>query len=153
MILIDHRTCTLAMLLIFQILIQVNLSAAIEKTLSYKLEEARTAIQLRIVKALREYRNLYAVQHRVGSRMIYPESLKFLPLYGLALCKSTPLRGGYADAQLDERCAAGYTMMALPVKNLLKLLYPNLIRIDEYLSKVTNFLEFYVLNGAWILRV
>ncbi|PIN24788.1 Vesicle coat complex COPII, subunit SEC24/subunit SFB2 [Handroanthus impetiginosus] len=106
---------------------------AIEKSLSYKLEDARNAVQLRIVKALREYRNLYAVQHRLSGRMIYPESLKFLPLYGLALCKSTPLRGGYADAQLDERCAAGYTMMALPVKNLLKLLYPHLIRLDDSL--------------------
>lgn len=74
--------------------------------------------------------------------MIYPESLKFLPLYALALCKSTPLRGGYADAQLDERCAAGYTMMTLPVKRLLKLLYPSLIRIDEYLLKVRNFFWF-----------
>lgn len=110
--------------------------SAIEKTLTSKLEEARNSIQLRIVKALREYRNLHAVQHRVAGRMIYPESLKYLPLYGLALCKSTALRGGYADAQLDERCAAGYTMMALPVKRLLKLLYPKLIRIDEYLLKV-----------------
>ena len=73
--------------------------------------------------------------------MIYPESLKFLPLYALALIKSTPLRGGYADAQLDERCAAGYTMMTLPVKRLLKLLYPSLIRIDEYLLKVNEFLS------------
>ena len=68
--------------------------------------------------------------------MIYPESLKFLPLYGLALCKSIPLRGGYADAVLDERCALGLAMMILPVKNLLKLLYPSLIRLDEYLLKV-----------------
>ncbi|KAL3827996.1 hypothetical protein ACJIZ3_016798 [Penstemon smallii] len=112
---------------------------AIEKTLSYKLEDARSAVQLRIVKALREYRNLYSVQHRLSGRMIYPESLKFLPLYGLALCKSIPLRGGYADAQLDERCAAGYTMMALPVKKLLKLLYPSLVRVDD--SLVNNSLQ------------
>ncbi|KAI8522967.1 hypothetical protein RHMOL_Rhmol13G0038400 [Rhododendron molle] len=108
---------------------------AIEKTLSYKLEEARNSIQQRIIKALKEYRNLYAVQHRLVGRMIYPESLKFLPLYGLALCKSIPLRGGYPDAQLDEPCAAGHTMMALPVKNLLQWLYPNLVRIDEFLVK------------------
>ncbi|TYI85340.1 hypothetical protein E1A91_D05G433800v1 [Gossypium mustelinum] len=108
---------------------------AIEKTLTSKLEDARNSLQQRIVKALREYRNLYAVQHRLGARMIYPESLKFLCLYGLALSKSVPLKGGYADAQLDERCAAGFTMMALPVKKLLKLLYPSLIRIDEYLLK------------------
>ncbi|KAG8502820.1 hypothetical protein CXB51_000464 [Gossypium anomalum] len=108
---------------------------AIEKTLTNKLEDARNSLQLRIVKALREYRNLYAVQHQLGARMIYPESLKFLCLYGLALSKSVPLKGGYADAQLDERCAAGFTMMALPVKKLLKLLYPSLIRIDEFLLK------------------
>ncbi|KAG8389294.1 hypothetical protein BUALT_Bualt02G0213900 [Buddleja alternifolia] len=112
---------------------------AIEKTLSSKLEDARNAVQLRIVKALREYRNLYAVQHRLSGRLIYPESLKFLPLYGLALCKSTALRGGYADALLDERCAAGYTMMALPVKSLLKLLYPNLVRVDDSLVKTDEF--------------
>ncbi|KAK6141575.1 hypothetical protein DH2020_024676 [Rehmannia glutinosa] len=112
---------------------------SLEETLltTQTLEDARHAIQLRIVKALREYRNLYAVQHRLSGRMIYPESLKFLPLYGLALCKSTPLRGGYADAQLDERCAAAYTMMALPVKNLLKLLYPNLVRLDDCLLKIS----------------
>ncbi|GAV86840.1 Gelsolin domain-containing protein/zf-Sec23_Sec24 domain-containing protein/Sec23_trunk domain-containing protein/Sec23_helical domain-containing protein/Sec23_BS domain-containing protein [Cephalotus follicularis] len=111
---------------------------AIEKTLSSKLEDARNALQLRMVKALKEYRNLYAVQHRLGARMIYPESLKFLVLYGLALCKSIPLRGGYADSQLDERCAAGYTMMSLPVKKLLNLLYPSLIRVDEYLLKPSS---------------
>ncbi|KAI3984782.1 hypothetical protein MKX01_039399 [Papaver californicum] len=108
---------------------------AIEKALSYKLEDARHSVQLKIVKALREYRNLYAVQHRLGVKMIYPESLKLLPLYGLALCKSVPLRGGFGDAQLDERSAAGYTMMTLPTSRLLKLLYPNLIRIDEHLAK------------------
>lgn len=111
---------------------------AIEKTLSSKLEDARSYLQLRIVKALKEYRNLYAVQHRLAGRMIYPESLKYLPLYGLALCKSTPLRGGYADAQLDERCAVGSTMMTLPVKSLLKFLYPSLIRVDEVLSKAPS---------------
>ncbi|KAF8396200.1 hypothetical protein HHK36_017813 [Tetracentron sinense] len=110
---------------------------AIEKTLSHKLEDARHSVLLRIVKSLKEYRNLYAVQHRLGGRLIYPESLKFLPLYGLALCKSIPLRGGYADAQLDERCAAGYTMMTLPVGKLLKHLYPSLIRIDEYFVKAS----------------
>lgn len=108
---------------------------AIEKTSSQKLEDARNAVQLRIVKALKEYRNLYAVQHRLANRMIYPESLKLLMLYGLALCKSTALRGGYGDVSLDDRCAAGHTVMTLPIKKLLKLLYPSLIRLDEYLLK------------------
>lgn len=109
---------------------------AIEKTLSQKLEDARSAVQQKIVKGLKEYRNLYAVQHRLANRMIYPESLKFLMLYGLALCKSMALRGGFGDVPLDERCAAGHTIMTLPIKRLLKLLYPSLIRVDEYLLKV-----------------
>ncbi|KAK9128853.1 hypothetical protein Syun_017650 [Stephania yunnanensis] len=113
-------------------------ASSIEKTLSYKLEDARQSVQLRIVKALKEYRNLYAVQHRLAGRLIYPESLKFLPLYGLALLKSIPLRGGFADAHLDERCATGYTVMTLPVKRLLKLLYPTLIQIDDYLVKAPD---------------
>ncbi|CAO2816934.1 unnamed protein product [Amaranthus hypochondriacus] len=111
---------------------------AVEKTLSSKLEDARSYLQLKIVKSLKEYRNLYAVQHRLAGRMIYPESLKYLPLYGLALCKSTPLRGGHQDAQLDERCAAGSTIMALPVKSLLKFLYPSLIRVDEFVLKASS---------------
>ncbi|CAJ1977875.1 unnamed protein product [Sphenostylis stenocarpa] len=111
---------------------------AIEKTLSHKLEETRSAVQLRIVKALREYRNIHGVQHRSVNRMIYPESLKFLPLYGLALCRSAPLRGGYGDVPLDERCAAGHTMMTLPIKRMLKLLYPSLHRLDEYLLKADD---------------
>ncbi|KAL0699347.1 hypothetical protein Bca4012_055469 [Brassica carinata] len=116
-------------------IVSVYTRLAIEKTLSGKLDDARNALQQKIVKALREYRNLHSVQHRLGSRLIYPESLKFLPLYGLGICKSTPLQGGPADASLDERCAAGFTMMALPVKKLLKLLYPNLFRVDEWLLK------------------
>ncbi|KAG9160306.1 hypothetical protein Leryth_024249 [Lithospermum erythrorhizon] len=110
---------------------------AIEKTLTSKLEEGRIFIQQKIVKSLREYRNLYAAQQRLGGQMIYPESLKFLVLYGLALWKSTPLRGGQIDVPLDERCSVGSTMMALPVTKLLKLLYPNLTRIDEYLLKTS----------------
>ncbi|XP_047162185.1 protein transport protein Sec24-like At3g07100 isoform X1 [Vigna umbellata] len=106
---------------------------AIEKTLSHKLEDARCAVHLGIVKGLRDYRNIYAGQQRLVNRMIYPESLKFLPLYGLALCRSAPLRGGYGDVSLDERCAAGHTMMTLTVKRMLKLLYPSLHRLDEYL--------------------
>lgn len=110
--------------------------AAIEKTLSQKLDDARQFVQLKIVKALKEYRNLYVVQHRLGGRLIFPESLTFLLLYGLALCKSLSLRGGYADALLDERCAAGFTLMILSTKRMTKLLYPSLMKIDEIILEV-----------------
>lgn len=115
--------------------------AAIENSLTQKLEDARQLLQQRIVKSLKEYRNLYVVQHRLGGRLIFPEALKFLPLYVLSLCKSVALRGGYADAPLDERCATGYSIMILPIKRMLKLLYPSLYRVDSYLAKVFTILE------------
>lgn len=132
--------------------------AAIENSVSQKLEDARQSMQLKLVKSLKEYRNLYVVQHRLGGRLIYPESLKFLPLYVLSLCRSTALRGGYADVPLDERCAAGYNIMILPIGRMLKLLYPSLLRIDENLLKVflspycfSLFFFFYShLNRSWL---
>ncbi|KAG1368068.1 protein transport protein Sec24-like [Cocos nucifera] len=114
---------------------------AIENTQSHKLEDARQLMQLKLVKSLKEYRNLYVMQHRLGGRLIFPESLKFLPLYVLSLCKSVALRGGYADAPLDERCAAGYNMMILPIRRMLKLLYPGLYKIDENLIKGPEYSE------------
>ncbi|XP_062225139.1 protein transport protein SEC24 A-like [Phragmites australis] len=107
---------------------------AVENSLADKLDSVRQQLQLKLVRSLKEYRNLYVVQHRIGGRLIYPESLRFLPLYILAICKSLALRGGYADVSLDERCAAGFSMMILPVKKLLNFIYPSLYRIDEALT-------------------
>ncbi|VAH24358.1 unnamed protein product [Triticum turgidum subsp. durum] len=92
---------------------------AVENSLSDKLDSVRQQLQLKLPRSLKEYRNLYVVQHRIGGRLIYPESLRYLPLYILALCKSLALRGGYADVSLDERWAAGFSMMILPARRLL----------------------------------
>ncbi|KAH1229521.1 Protein transport protein Sec24-like [Glycine max] len=132
----------------WEAVLRIRCAKVIEKTLSHKLEEARSVVQLRIVKGLPEYRNLYAVQHCLVNRMIYLESLKFLPLSGLALCRSTPLRGGYGDVPLDEQCAAGHTMMTLPIKVLFKLLYPSLLRIDEYLLKSLDSRGLYIYDDG-----
>ncbi|KAM0864457.1 hypothetical protein ACQ4PT_043910 [Festuca glaucescens] len=107
---------------------------SVENSLSDKLDSVRQQLQLKLVRSLKEYRNLYVVQHRIGGRLIYPESLRYLPLYILALCKSLALRGGYADVSLDERCAAGFSMMILPAKRLLNFIYPSLYRLDEVLT-------------------
>uniref|UniRef100_A0ACD5UW50 Uncharacterized protein n=1 Tax=Avena sativa TaxID=4498 RepID=A0ACD5UW50_AVESA len=107
---------------------------AVENSLNDKLDSVRQQLQLKLVKSLKEYRNLYVVQHRIGGRLIYPESLRYLPLYILAICKSLALRGGYADVSLDERCAAGFSMMILPAKRLLNFIYPSLYRLDEVLT-------------------
>uniref|UniRef100_A0A453A8B8 Protein transport protein Sec24-like n=1 Tax=Aegilops tauschii subsp. strangulata TaxID=200361 RepID=A0A453A8B8_AEGTS len=115
-------------------IVSVLARIAVENSLSDKLDSVRQQLQLKLVKSLKEYRNLYVVQHRIGGRLIYPESLRYLPLYILALCKSLALRGGYADVSLDERCAAGFSIMILPARRLLNFIYPSLYRLDEVLT-------------------
>ncbi|KAG6540868.1 hypothetical protein Mapa_017742 [Marchantia paleacea] len=111
---------------------------AIEKSMSSKLEDARQAGQARLVKSLREYKTLFAVQHRTTGRLIYPESLKLLPLYVLAINKSLALRGGFNEVQADERSAAAFEMMIMPVSRLLNLLYPSLYRIEDYIYQTAK---------------
>lgn len=110
--------------------------SAIEKSTQSKLEDSRQATQQRLVRSLREYRNMFAVQHRTSNRLIFPESLKLLPLYTLAICKNLALRGGYGDCSPDERSAMGFEIMTMSTTRLLKLLYPSLMRLDEYLYQV-----------------
>ncbi|KAL2613081.1 hypothetical protein R1flu_024773 [Riccia fluitans] len=111
---------------------------AIEKSLTSKLEDCRQAGQSRLVRALREYKNLFAVQYRTTGRLIYPESLKLLPLYVLAINKSLALRGGFHEVSVDERSAAAFEMMTMPVTRLQRYLYPSLYRIDDYLYKTAK---------------
>ena len=112
------------------------MGAAVEKTLQSKLEDARQATQQRLVRSLREYRNLFSVQNRTINRLIYPESLKLLPLYTLGIIKNLALRGGFGDCSPDERSAMGFELMTMSIPRLLKLLYPSLLRLDEYLIQV-----------------
>lgn len=106
---------------------------AVEKTLQTKLEDSRQACQMRLVRSLQEYRKLFSVQHRTSNRLIYPESLKLLPLYTLAIIKNMALRGGFGDCSPDQRSAMGFQIMTMSIPRLLRLLYPSLIRLDEYL--------------------
>jgi protein transport protein SEC24 len=112
------------------------MAAAVEKTLQSKLEDSRQATQQRLVRSLREYRNLFSVQNRTSNRLIYPESLKLLPLYTLGILKNVALRGGFGDCSPDERSAMGFELMTMSIPRLLKLLYPSLLRLDEYLIQV-----------------
>ncbi|KAL3680064.1 hypothetical protein R1sor_023020 [Riccia sorocarpa] len=111
---------------------------AIEKSFTSKLEDSRQAGQSRLVRALREYKNLFAVQYRTTGRLIYPESLKLLPLYVLAINKSLALRGGFNEVSADGRSAAAFEMMTMPASRLLKYIYPSLYRIDDYLYQTAK---------------
>lgn len=119
-----------------ELILCVFIGAAVEKTMQAKLEESRQATIQRLVRSLREYRNLFSAQNRTSNRLIYPESLKLLPLYTLGIIKNLALRGGFGDCTPDERSAMGYEIMTMSIPRLLKLLYPTLLRLDEYLIQV-----------------
>ncbi|KAH7279438.1 hypothetical protein KP509_37G019900 [Ceratopteris richardii] len=107
---------------------------ALESSLVSKLDDVRQqAVQSKLVRAFREYQNLFGVQHPLTGRLIYPESLKLLPLYCLGLYKCLALRGGHTNATLDERLFATFDMMVMSVPRLLSLLYPVMFRLDEHL--------------------
>ncbi|MCO5591444.1 hypothetical protein L7F22_045427 [Adiantum nelumboides] len=109
---------------------------ALEKSLVSKLDEVRQQIvQAKLVRALREYQNMFGVQHPLTGRLIYPESLKLLPLYCLSLYKCLALRGGYGNATIDERLSASFEMMVMSVPRLLTFLYPTMLWLDECLSR------------------
>eukprot|EP00897_Mesotaenium_endlicherianum_P001573 jgi/Mesen1/1443/ME000132S00386 len=103
---------------------------ALEKAMTARLEDARQLVMQKCIAGLREYRSLFAAQHRTAGRLIFPETLRMLPLLALAACKAPALRGGFSDLPPDARSAASYEMTTMPVARTLKLLYPSLFRID-----------------------
>ncbi|KAK9811733.1 hypothetical protein WJX72_009241 [[Myrmecia] bisecta] len=107
---------------------------AVEKAYTARLEETRQAIQHKVTLALKEFRMLHS-QHTRGSlphnKLIFPESLKHLPLWTLGLMKCAALRGTARDVNTDERIAVGLEIMAASVPNLLRLIYPNLYPVYD----------------------
>ncbi|GJP79788.1 hypothetical protein CLOP_g10006 [Closterium sp. NIES-67] len=133
---------------------------ALDKSLTSRLEECRQLIQNKTTLALREYRILTAGSAALSrtsgygmpppspsnpygppqshlhqpnlpqQRLVFPESLRLLPLYTLALCKSPALRGGFQEMGADARAAAAFELMVVSVGRTLRMLYPRLIRVD-----------------------
>jgi len=60
---------------------------AVEKTLTSRLEDSRQAVVSRVLAVLKEYKALYATQHRMPNKLVLPEGLKLVPLYALAVMK------------------------------------------------------------------
>jgi len=104
---------------------------AVEKTLSSRLEDARQAILSKTTGVLKEFRNMYATQLRAHNKLVFPDSLKLLPLYMLGLTKCAALRGGAKDLTADERSAIMFDLMSLGVKETQILLYPSMYMLHN----------------------
>eukprot|EP00884_Botryococcus_braunii_P006881 jgi/Botrbrau1/16194/Bobra.354_1s0001.3 len=71
---------------------------AIEKSYTAKLDDARSALQNKLVAALREFRALHAALARSAlphNQLIFPRSLRYLPIWILGTEKCAALRGGH----------------------------------------------------------
>jgi len=104
---------------------------AVEKTLTSRLEDSRQAVVSRVLAVLKEYKALYATQHRMPNKLVLPEGLKLVPLYALAVMKCKALRGGAKDVGVDDRVAVSYQMMSMSVAATLRFLYPTMYALHE----------------------
>lgn len=76
---------------------------------------------------MKEFRLLNAsAASRLPNKLLFPDSLSYLPIWALGAMKCAALRGGAKDVNADERIAVGYELMAIPVDSLCRAIYPDL---------------------------
>uniref|UniRef100_A0A8C6S2B4 SEC24 homolog B, COPII coat complex component n=1 Tax=Nannospalax galili TaxID=1026970 RepID=A0A8C6S2B4_NANGA len=101
---------------------------AVDRSVSSSLSDARDALVNAVVDSLSAYGSTISnVQH---SALIAPSSLKLFPLYVLALLKQKAFRTG-TSTRLDDRVYAMCQIKTQPLVHLMKMIHPNLYRIDR----------------------
>ncbi|XP_006352770.1 protein transport protein Sec24-like CEF [Solanum tuberosum] len=95
------------------------------------LSRIREQVTNLCINILHSYRKFCATVSSSG-QLILPEALKLLPLYTLALVKSTGLR---ADGQIDSRSFWINYVSPLSTPLAIPLVYPRLIAIHEFDTK------------------
>eukprot|EP00899_Mesostigma_viride_P004661 jgi/Mesvir1/14196/Mv09651-RA.2 len=109
----------------------------VEKAMTGKLEEARSAITSMCGGVLREYRLLYAAQFRGTGSLVLPDALRLLPLYALGLVKSEAFRGGGREVSTDDRSAALAEVTNMSVEQLLDYAYPAMYSLHDMPQQVS----------------
>nr|XP_019597515.1 PREDICTED: protein transport protein Sec24B isoform X4 [Rhinolophus sinicus] len=101
---------------------------AVDRSVSSSLSDARDALVNAVVDSLSAYGSTVSnLQH---SALIAPTSLKLFPLYVLALLKQKAFRTG-TSTRLDDRVYAMCQIKCQPLVHLMKMIHPNLYRIDR----------------------
>nr|XP_034814885.1 protein transport protein Sec24B isoform X4 [Pan paniscus] len=101
---------------------------AVDRSVSSSLSDARDALVNAVVDSLSAYGSTVSnLQH---SALMAPSSLKLFPLYVLALLKQKAFRTG-TSTRLDDRVYAMCQIKSQPLVHLMKMIHPNLYRIDR----------------------
>ncbi|KNA17733.1 hypothetical protein SOVF_077480 [Spinacia oleracea] len=98
------------------------------------LSQVREHATNHCVNILHSYRKFCSTVQSTG-QLILPEALKLLPLYTLALTKSTGLR---TDGRIDDRSFWMSYASSVSAPLAVPLVYPRLIAINDLLSKETD---------------
>ncbi|XP_014448631.1 protein transport protein Sec24B [Tupaia chinensis] len=101
---------------------------AVDRSVSSSLSDARDALVNAVVDSLAAYgATVSSIQ---PSTLVAPSSLKLFPLYVLALLKQKAFRTG-TSTRLDDRVYAMCQIKSQPLVHLMKMIHPNLYRIDR----------------------
>jgi len=103
---------------------------ALREARMFPLKALRHQIQKRATNILAAYRKHCAGANSPAGQLILPDCLKLLPLYTTCLHKLDALRGGGTIGP-DERMAAIFQILSMPVEKFMLLLYPQLYQIDD----------------------
>lgn len=103
----------------------------VERSLTVRLQDAREAVMSKLVATLREFKLLNTQASRAFNRLIFPDSMKLLPLFMFAACKCAALRGGARDVPVDQRIASVFDFMSASTDEILKMLYPSMYALHS----------------------
>ncbi|KAF7123253.1 hypothetical protein RHSIM_Rhsim12G0137600 [Rhododendron simsii] len=101
---------------------------------SSPLPQVREQVTNLCINILHSYRKFCATVSSAG-QLILPEALKLLPLYTLALIKSTGLR---TDGRIDDRSFWISYVSSISTALAIPLVYPRMVAIQDLISKETD---------------
>ncbi|OPJ75718.1 protein transport protein Sec24B isoform A [Patagioenas fasciata monilis] len=107
---------------------------AVDRSVSSSLADARDALVNAVVDSLAAY--MSTASNLQQSVLVAPNSLRLFPLYILALLKQKAFRTG-TSTRLDDRVYAMCQMKSQPLVHLMKMIHPNLYRIDKLIDEST----------------
>ncbi|KAI4876500.1 hypothetical protein NFI96_029631 [Prochilodus magdalenae] len=101
---------------------------AIDRSVTSSLSDARDALVNAVVDSLEAFRANGSNLQPAG--LIAPAALRLFPLYVLALLKQKALRTGIST-RLDERVFSMCEFKSQPLKQMMRMIHPDLYRIDN----------------------
>ncbi|KAM5506708.1 COPII subunit [Microsporum canis] len=103
---------------------------AVERTLGGGLDQARDALQAKIIELLSTYRKELAGGSVGGGGLQFPANLRGLPILFLAMMKNLGLRKS-AQIPTDMRSAALCLLSTLPLPLLIQYIYPKMYSLHD----------------------